>query len=334
VPASPEQVFDLSIKHRIALMRFGTHLVRKVIAQLNRTEQSAVGKLAEAASDSLNATRLEQLLAQIRAVQSAGWQVIGERINGSLRDLAQSEAAFAARLIGASTDVTFTGAPAFAQIYAAVVARPFQGKFLKDWIADSEAAAAARVRETIRQGFIDGSTIDQMVRTLRGTRAAGYQDGILEGTRRGVEAMVRTAVTHTANVAHDQVFKDNADIVTGLRWTSTLDGRTTLICISRSGKVFPVNSGPRPPAHIGCRSVMVPLTDDIPGVSAFTPPTYGQWLKRQPAAFQDEVLGAARGALFRRGGLSVDKFVDRAGNTLTLDQLRARDASAFSAAGL
>ncbi|MEI6439056.1 MAG: minor capsid protein [Alphaproteobacteria bacterium] len=334
MPVTPETVFDLSVKHRIALSRFSTHLVQKVIAQLNRVEQSAVAKLAEAASDSLTAIRLEQLLTQIRSIQSAGWVLIGERVNGGLQRLADSEAAFAARLIGVGQETVFTGAPAFAQVYAAVQARPFQGKLLREWLKDAEEGAAKRVRETIRQGFIDGTPTDQIVRQLRGTKAAGYQDGILQGTRRGVEAMVRTAVTHTANVAHDQVFKANADIVNALRWTSVLDGRTTLICISRSGHEYPVDSGPRPPAHIGCRSVMVPVVDDIPGVAPFTPPTYEAWLKKQPAAFQDEVLGASRGALFRRGGLSVDRFVDRAGNTLSLDQLRARDSSAFKAAGL
>lgn len=331
---TPEQVFDLSVKHRIALNRYSTHLVQKVIAQLNRVEQSAVGKLAEAASDSLSAIRLEQLLTQIRTIQSAGWVIIAERVNAGLQSLADSEVGFAARLIGVGQETAFTGAPAFAQVYAAVQARPFQGKLLRSWLQDAEEGAARRVRETIRQGFIDGTPTDQIVRQLRGTKAAGYQDGILQGSRRGVEAMVRTAVTHTANVAHSQVFEANADIVKGWRFTATLDGRTTMICISLSGKEYPVGKGPLPPRHVGCRSVAVPLVDDIPGVAPFTPPTYEAWLKKQPAAFQDEVLGASRGALFRRGGLSVDKFVDRAGHTLTLDQLRQRDASAFKAAGI
>ena len=62
--------------------------------------------------------------------------------------------------------------------------------------------------------------------------------------------------------------------------------------------------------------------------------TYGQWLKSKPAAFQDEVLGAERGKLFRSGGLTVDRFTDSKGKVYTLDELRKRDADAFEKAGL
>lgn len=62
--------------------------------------------------------------------------------------------------------------------------------------------------------------------------------------------------------------------------------------------------------------------------------TYQEFLKRQPAAFQDQVLGQTKGALFRRGDLTVQEFVDRRGNELTLSQLAATKPEAFVRAGL
>lgn len=62
--------------------------------------------------------------------------------------------------------------------------------------------------------------------------------------------------------------------------------------------------------------------------------TYGEWLKRQSAAEQDDILGATRGKLFRRGGLKLDKFVERDGSELTLADLASRHAAAFERAGL
>lgn len=53
--------------------------------------------------------------------------------------------------------------------------------------------------------------------------------------------------------------------------------------------------------------------------------TYQEFLERQSAAFQDEVLGPARGKLFREQGLTLDKFVNRSGDVLTLKQLQALD---------
>lgn len=62
--------------------------------------------------------------------------------------------------------------------------------------------------------------------------------------------------------------------------------------------------------------------------------TYQDWLSRQPATFQDDVLGRARGRLFRDGGLRLDRFVNREGDELTLAQLARREAEAFRKAGL
>lgn len=61
---------------------------------------------------------------------------------------------------------------------------------------------------------------------------------------------------------------------------------------------------------------------------------YGTWLRRQPASFQEDVLGKAKARLFRRGGLKIEKFVDESGAERTLAELARSDADAFVAAGL
>ncbi len=62
--------------------------------------------------------------------------------------------------------------------------------------------------------------------------------------------------------------------------------------------------------------------------------TYEQWLKRQSASFQDDVLGPSRGKLFRQGGITLDRFVDNTGKEYTLKELKRRDREAFKEAGL
>lgn len=62
--------------------------------------------------------------------------------------------------------------------------------------------------------------------------------------------------------------------------------------------------------------------------------TYQTWLTGQSAAFQDDILGQAKGKLFRSGGLTLDKFVNRNGDELTLHDLAGKYADAFSKAGL
>ena len=62
--------------------------------------------------------------------------------------------------------------------------------------------------------------------------------------------------------------------------------------------------------------------------------TYQQFLERQTPDFQDDILGKTKGRLFRDGGLTLDKFVDKAGNELTLAQLATTEAAAFVKAGI
>lgn len=62
--------------------------------------------------------------------------------------------------------------------------------------------------------------------------------------------------------------------------------------------------------------------------------TYQSWLTGQSAAFQNDILGPTRGALFRRGGLKLDRFVEFDGTELTLAQLASRNTNAFLRAGL
>ncbi len=61
--------------------------------------------------------------------------------------------------------------------------------------------------------------------------------------------------------------------------------------------------------------------------------TYQQFLQNQSAEFQNDVLGKTRAELFRKGGLTLDKFVDRNGAEFTLSELADMHASAFRAAG-
>lgn len=77
------------------------------------------------------------------------------------------------------------------------------------------------------------------------------------------------------------------------------------------------------------RRRMKELTGQVPART-----TYQEWLSRQPSEIQDDILGPTRGALFREGGLTLDKFVNRNGDELTIEELRERNRDAFKKAGL
>jgi hypothetical protein len=77
------------------------------------------------------------------------------------------------------------------------------------------------------------------------------------------------------------------------------------------------------------RRRMRELTGQVPAKT-----TYQQWLSRQSPEIQDDILGPTRGKLFREGGLTLDRFVNREGDELTLEELRRRNRAAWERAGL
>lgn len=74
------------------------------------------------------------------------------------------------------------------------------------------------------------------------------------------------------------------------------------------------------------------IRDIIGPVPATT--TYQTWLQGQSTEFQNDTLGITKAKLFRDGNLTLDRFVNRNGDELTLHELAQRDTDAFRAAGL
>lgn len=343
---------DELTRHQIGLQRLSNATVRKIVALLNRADARIVERLLSADVSELSRARQEALLEDFRRIIASVYADATGQLQIELDALAVYEGEYQGnlftRLLPLDLEVI---RPSGAQIVAAVNSRPFQGRLLREWYRDLEASAFARLRDTIRMGIIEGRTVDQMVRDIRGTRANGFADGITAVSRRQAEATVRTAVNHVATVARESLWKGNERLVKGVQWSATLDGRTTAVCRARDGQVYPLDTGPRPPAHINCRSSVIPVLKSLReiGVDARNLPpstrasmngqvaedvTYDAWLRRQPVAFQEDVLGVAKARLFREGGLTLDRFVDRAGREYTLDELRRRDRQAWERAGM
>jgi SPP1 gp7 family putative phage head morphogenesis protein len=350
-----ESIQDAAVRHAIGLQRYTSGELQRMMALLNRVDADIAAIMQKYdptdVAPRYAEQRLEKMLVAIRELNAEVYDAFVKALSGDMRDLAAYEAAFQAKLIEQAIPVDFDVVkPPPAQVRAAALARPFQGRLLREWGKDLEASAFAKVRDSIRIGFVEGETIDQLVRRIRGTRVNQFKDGILEITRRNAEALVRTAVSHTANSARDDVFAANEDIIKGWRFVATLDSRTSATCRGLDGQVFPLGKGPKPPRHWNCRSTTVPVlkTWREMGIDADEAPpstrasmngqvpateTYDSWLRKQPREFQDDVLGPTKAKLFR-AGLTLDRFTNRAGDELTLEQLRKKEADFFAKAGV
>lgn len=349
-----EQILDDAIRRQLDLQGYSNAVVAKVIALLNRVDADLLAQLANLDVDAADWSirRLESALAAVRQINADAYRQAGDELHGQLSELTGYEIGYQQQLFAhhLPVGVSFTGVTP-AQVYAAAMARPFQGVLLREALAGLESDRAARVRDAIRMGFVEGQTNGEIIRRIVGTKANGYADGLMEIDRRNCEAIVRTAVNHTANYSRQAFYEANTDVVKAWQFHATLDGRTTLQCAALDGKVFDLGKGPMPPRHYRCRSTSIPVLKswqelgiDLPDAPPSTRAsmdgqvagdmTFGQWIKGKPASFQDDVLGPTRGRLFREGKMSVDSFVDNKGRVLTLDDLRRRDKAAFVRANL
>ena len=96
---------------------------------------------------------------------------------------------------------------------------------------------------------MQGEGSSTIARRVVGTRSLRGRDGVTQITRRQTEAITRTATIHFSNSARQEFLLENSDVFQKEVYVATLDGRTTLICMSLDGKRFNVGEGSMPPVH-------------------------------------------------------------------------------------
>jgi SPP1 gp7 family putative phage head morphogenesis protein len=346
-----EQLLDAETLHQVRLERLKNGIARRMIAILNRSDARLFAELQiqleKMPASEFSVRRLDSLLKSVREINSAAFAELNESLDGELKALTAYEAGFQERTIKAAIPVEIALATVTPEVvYTAAMARPFQGVLLKDVLKNVEADKAIRIRNSLRMGYLEGKTIAQMVKEIKGTKQLGYKDGLLNPNRNNVEAIVRTATAHFASFTQQSYFEANSDIIKGEQYLAVLDSRTTPLCQSLSGKVYQIGKGPYPPQHWNCRSVRIPITksyrelgfpiDEIPkstqaSLNGQVPSewNYNDWLKRQSKSIQEEVLGVERARLYRNNEISVDRFVNNKGQYYTLDDLRKVESSLF-----
>ena len=331
-------LIDAQTRHQVYLQRLAGGNVNRVLPFLEDFRDSLRAQIGTGNTE-IQAARLTELLRTVDGLVDGLSGSVSEQLRSDLKDLAEYETGFQSRMLGESVNLD-TVNPSAEQIMAAVDNTPFKmltGKTEKrftvnEMVEQFSSAQKRSVRNMIRNGVVQGRTTDEISRDI-GRMVTGR-------SRQDAETLVRTSTNHIASVARNEVMRDNADILDGERFVATLDSATTLTCAGYDRERFPVGEGPMPPLHYGCRSVRTPIVKpeysvtDKAGQRASRGPdggqpvdartTYNSWLKRQPSEFQDDVLGKERAKMLR-DGVSVDRFTDDAGRTLTLDQLRERE---------
>lgn len=277
-PTLNEILLSASLRHQISLRRYTKAQIKKILAMAERADADLAKALRQHLVElsgkplDLKGRRMQAVLKDIRVMRDQMIIAMSKETKDALRKLAEIEHEHERKLMVEILPVEFSVATvSLERLHAAVFDQPFaSGKVLDQWFETLKTADQAKLVETIQLGLVQGQTVDQMVRTVVGTKKNNYADGILAITRRNAEAVVRTGINHASNAAREQIWTANESVIFALKWTATLDGRTSAVCRARDGAVVAVGNnvlpkdakvleppGARPPAHPNCRSVMV-----------------------------------------------------------------------------
>jgi hypothetical protein len=332
----------------------------------------------EGASDtSFKRKKAVTLIGQARSTISSAVQKAKKESEAYLKELAELESDTVAERLEARFEghvVTTTVTPN--DLKTIVSDTWIQGSPLKDWWDKQDFNLQEKFAQQIRLGVVGGETNDDIIRRIRGTATGRYvsvelpsgktktvpefSGGVMSASTRDASALVRTAVQSISNQVQVETYKSNEEILLGYGALVTLDGRTTPLCISRSGGAWDFEGNPLPqstrdepfpgppPWHWGCRSILYPIVkpweqiiEEQTGKTIelrenATPELrasmdglvagdldYEGWLSTKPEDFQRSKLGAGRYELWKAGQLSLANLTSQQGQALTLYQLRA-----------
>lgn len=347
-----DKLADLAIERQLDLNRYTGSLQNNILRLMRDLaadiEEQFRGDLTE-----YNKARLSALIREIRALVADTYGVLADQLSTDFPQLAADEAAWARQsfnaAVGANLMASLPTETAIAGVAREVI---FQDMPLSDWLKRQEGDTNFRINQAIRTGISLGETNGKIMKRLGDLKVKNIGDQTALGiTRRNLNTIVRTAVQDVTSSAQMKTLEANSDIIKALQHLSTLDSKTSDICIARSGLTWSVlDKKPighdivfiRPPVHPNCRSKIIPVVksfrelgldieDYKPSVRASmdgevaADTTFAQFLDRKGKAFQDDVLGPGRADLWRSGKITLPELLDpQSGRVLTLRELQAR----------
>lgn len=142
------------------------------------------------------------------------------------------------------------------------------GATIAEWFDKWKRADLERITSLVRRASVEEMSVADITRAVRGTKENNYSDGILAATKKGAVTIARTVINGVSNNARMETIKENSDVIDGVKFIATLDGKTCPYCAPYDGQVWrgeDIATARRPPIHPGCRCTLVPyveLTDE------------------------------------------------------------------------
>jgi hypothetical protein len=345
---------DRLTTHGIALARHAVAIDEDLASLLDELDARLRALLMRGDATAWGKARIDQLIRDARARINETYDHLSEDYATAIGALAAAESEGVSEMMNsvAGIDIT-TGTLPRETLRNLTTETLIQGAPSAEWWARQGGDLSFRFASVLRTGIAAGDTTGDIVRRVMGDDKL---PGIMNNARRNAETLVRTSVQEVANESRLEVYRANSDVIEGVQQISTLDERTSDICIAYDQASWDLDGNPindtdpeldfdgGPPRHFNCRSVLIPITvswkdlglnaDEIPdGTRASMDgevsngSSFSDWLGNRSKEVQDEVLGTGRAQLWRDGDITLSQLLDQRGRSLSLDQLQQRYGS-------
>lgn len=250
MPNASEKLLDQVIAHQVDLDKVSNAMRVKIIRQLQQLQQDLVGLIVGVDPTGVEALTFRQrrqlaLLTQANETINKAYGRIAGTHGGDMYDLARLETAFTKNSIDSAIGIPLnTTALTQTQLSAVVSNTLIEGAPSRQWWAGQSRNLKDKFTRQMRMGILQGEGVAQLVRRVRGTRAGQFKDGIMNASRREAASLVRSSVQAVTNEAREATYRENAEVVKGYSWVSTLDSRVTDICVARGGKPYDLDYEP------------------------------------------------------------------------------------------
>lgn len=146
--------------------------------------------------------------------------------------------------------------------------------------------AGKGLENSLSKAWVNAENTSDYIQSIIGTKSGSYLDGDIGKIVRQNRSIVGTVLQHVSSEVQHSIGKSFYD---EYMWSSIIDNSTTNVCRDRNGNIYQYGRGPVPPAHIGCRSKIVPISKHIP---TNVPASFADWVGTQPSAFlRDAFVG-------------------------------------------
>lgn len=261
----------------------------RVMAQLNLAMRRELSNVTYDELGDLSKRQLDKLLASLKKAAKSIFDAYLNDMIKWLEDFMHEDFEFwqfAYGMIAADEGEELEEEADEEKTWGAIGALPMgaNGYAWRIFLAANGILATNKIVAMVTQHWANKSKKQELIDALLGTPAAKLNDGLIARLARDGNAASNTVIQHiTANTNAAVAAQWWPEYV----WISVLDNATTDICRNRNGLKWRYGEGPVPPAHVGCRSTIGPVTRRSPLADM---PAFKLWAAAQSEAFKEDAF--------------------------------------------